>query len=193
MDTHARKYVQPAMEFGAKVFINKNISANQVTVIAFLTGMLSVFMIAVDKKLMALAFLWLSGYLDAIDGTIARNTNKSSSFGTMMDITFDRLVEIGIIIVLAARNPESVFNLLVLSSCIIVSMTVFLVVGALSEKEGVKSFRYQAGLAERSEGFIIFSLMVLFQGWTGIISNIFSVLIIITAVQRFFEGKKLLS
>ena len=72
------------------------------------------------------------------------------------------------------------------------SMTIFLTVGALSEKKGVKSFYYQAGVAERSEGFIFFSLMILIPSYLGIITNIFSILIIITAIQRFFEAKRLL-
>ena len=72
------------------------------------------------------------------------------------------------------------------------SMTIFLTVGALSEKKGVKSFYYQAGVAERSEGFIFFSLMILIPSYLGIITNIFSILIIITAMQRFLEAKRLL-
>ena len=78
------------------------------------------------------------------------------------------------------------------SVCILMSMTIFLTVGALSEKKGVKSFYYQAGVAERSEGFIFFSLMILIPSYLGIITNIFSILIIITAIQRFFEAKRLL-
>ena len=72
------------------------------------------------------------------------------------------------------------------------SMTIFLTVGALSEKKGVKSFYYQAGVVERSEGFIFFSLMILIPSYLGIITNIFSILIIITAIQRFLEAKRLL-
>lgn len=71
-------------------------------------------------------------------------------------------------------------------------MTIFLTVGALSEKKGVKSFYYQAGVVERSEGFIFFSLMILIPSYLGIITNIFSILIIITAIQRFLEAKRLL-
>ena len=60
------------------------------------------------------------------------------------------------------------------------------------KKKGVKSFYYQAGVAERSEGFIFFSLMILIPSYLGIITNIFSILIIITAIQRFLEAKRLL-
>ncbi|RDY66633.1 CDP-alcohol phosphatidyltransferase family protein, partial [Halobacillus trueperi] len=62
--------------------------------------------------------------------------------------------------------------LLLLSTSIIVSITIFLVVGAVSEKAGIKSFYYQAGVAERTEGFLLFSLMILFPQfllWTTMI------------------------
>ena len=72
------------------------------------------------------------------------------------------------------------------------SMAIFLTVGACTEKKGMKSFYYQAGVAERSEGFILFSLMILLPEYLGIITNIFSILVLFTAGQRFFEAKKIL-
>ena len=95
-------------------------------------------------------------------------------------------------LVLGLKFVDVRYNLIVLTVCILMSMTIFLTVGALSEKKGVKSFYYQAGVAERSEGFIFFSLMILIPSYLGIITNIFSILIIITAIQRFFEAKRLL-
>lgn len=95
-------------------------------------------------------------------------------------------------LVLGLKFVDVRYNLIVLTVCILMSMTIFLTVGALSEKKGVKSFYYQAGVAERSEGFIFFSLMILIPSYLGIITNIFSILIIITAIQRFLEAKRLL-
>lgn len=95
-------------------------------------------------------------------------------------------------LVLGLKFVDVRYNLIVLTVCILMSMTIFLTVGALSEKKGVKSFYYQAGVVERSEGFIFFSLMILIPSYLGIITNIFSILIIITAIQRFLEAKRLL-
>ena len=53
-------------------------------------------------------------------------------------------------------------------------MTIFLTVGALAQNNGMKSFRYQAGLAERSEGFICFSFMILLSSIKlNLVTNIF--------------------
>ena len=192
LDTHARKYVNPIIELGAKFLLNLNLTPNNVTILALLIGVSTSIFLYFDMQISAVILLWVSGYLDAVDGAMARKSNSSSSFGTLLDIVSDRIVEVSIVLVLGFKFIDVRYNLIILTVCILMSMTIFLTVGALSEKKGVKSFYYQAGVAERSEGFIFFSLMILIPSYLGIITNIFSVLIIITAVQRFLEAKRLL-
>lgn len=192
LDTHARKYVNPIIELGAKFLLKLKLTPNNVTILALLLGVSTSIFLYFDMQIIAVTLLWVSGYLDAVDGAMARRTNSSSSFGTLLDIVSDRIVEVSIVLVLGLKFVDVRYNLIVLTVCILMSMTIFLTVGALSEKKGVKSFYYQAGVAERSEGFIFFSLMILIPSYLGIITNIFSILIIITAIQRFFEAKRLL-
>jgi CDP-diacylglycerol--glycerol-3-phosphate 3-phosphatidyltransferase len=192
LDTHARKYVNPFIECGANFFIKLKISANNVTILALILGILSSVLLYFDKNIFAVIILWISGYLDAVDGSVARKTNSSSSFGTVLDITFDRIVEIGIILVIGMKFVDIRFNLIILLASILISMVIFLTVGAVSEKSGVKSFYYQAGVAERSEGFIMFSLMMLSKNNLNVIINLFSFIILITAIQRISEAKKIL-
>lgn len=192
LDTHARKYVNPIIELGAKFLLKLKLTPNNVTILALLLGIATSIFLYFDMQIIAVILLWVSGYLDAVDGAMARRSNSSSSFGTLLDIVSDRIVEVSIVLVLGLKFVDVRYNLIVLTVCILMSMTIFLTVGALSEKKGVKSFYYQAGVAERSEGFIFFSLMILIPSYLGIITNIFSILIIITAIQRFFEAKRLL-
>jgi len=192
LDTHGRKYFQPLIYKVAKLFMKYNFSANQVTVIAFILGISTGVFAYYGMGVVGVVLMWISGLLDAVDGTIAREKG-SSPFGTVLDITFDRLVEIAIIMGLALRFPGEQFEFLLLTCSIIFSMTVFLTTGMMAEKNGQKSFYYQAGLAERTEGFIFFSFMLLFPGYLSIIIIIFFGLIILTAVQRMYEASKLLS
>ena len=192
LDTHARKYVNPIIELGAKFLLKLKLTPNNVTILALLLGISTSIFLYFDMQVVAVIVLWISGYLDAVDGAMARRSNSSSSFGTLLDIVSDRIVEVGIVLVLGIKFIDVRYNLIVLNACILMSMTIFLTVGALSEKKGVKSFYYQAGVAERSEGFIFFSLMILFPSYLRIITNIFSILIIVTAIQRFLEAKRLL-
>jgi archaetidylinositol phosphate synthase len=192
LDTHARKWVQPSIEGTARLFLKKELSANQVTIIAFIIGSATGLVYSLGFPVIAVILLWLSGFLDAVDGTMARMT-KPSPFGTVMDVTFDRIVEISVILGVAFLHPDIMWALLLLSVSIIISMTIFLTVGAVSEKQGLKSFYYQAGLAERTEGFILFSLMMLFPSivlWTTLL---FFAVELYTGIQRFLEAKRLLS
>ena len=192
LDTHARKYVNPIIELGAEFLLKLKLTPNNVTILALLLGVSTSIFLYFDLQIIAVTLLWVSGYLDAVDGAMARRSNSSSSFGTLLDIVSDRIVEVSIVLVLGPKFVDVRYNLIVLTVCILMSMTIFLTVGALSEKKGVKSFYYQAGVVERSEGFIFFSLMILIPSYLGIITNIFSILIIITAIQRFLEAKRLL-
>lgn len=193
LDTHGRKYVDPFINKGASFFSKLNLSANNVTVIALLIGIATSIFIYFDMKIIAVIMLWLSGYLDAVDGAIARTTKTTSMFGTLMDITFDRVVETSMVLAIGLKYADARINLIVLLIMIIISMTIFLTVGALAEKQGMKSFYYQAGVAERSEGFLLFTLMILFPSQLILFTNIFSLIIFITIIQRIVEAKKILS
>ncbi|UOR10494.1 CDP-alcohol phosphatidyltransferase family protein [Halobacillus amylolyticus] len=191
LDTHARKFVQPPIDKAAFWLLKKGRTANQVTILAFLIGISTSILYVLGLPIIAVIFLWLSGFLDAVDGTMARHT-KTSPFGTVMDITFDRIVEVSMVVALAYVHPEVMWPLLLLSVSIVISMTVFLVVGNVSEKSGVKSFYYQAGFAERSEGFILFSIMLLFPSILYWSTLTFFAVELFTGVQRFLEAKKIL-
>ncbi|MCZ8516961.1 CDP-alcohol phosphatidyltransferase family protein [Paenibacillus filicis] len=192
LDTHARKYVQPIIGNMAKGLLKLGLSANQVTWAAFLLGLSTGFLVVFNHPYLAVLILWISGYLDAVDGSMARLTQKTTPWGTLLDITFDRIVELSVIIGLAAKFPEARFLLLLLTASIVFSMTVFLTVGALTEKKGIKSFYYQAGLAERTEGFILFSLMIILSQWLLWLTAIFLAVEMFTALQRMWEAKRIL-
>jgi len=192
LDTHGRKYVQPIIQKTADGFLRLGLSANQVTVLSFIIGISSGVFVYFGQAWIAVVVLWLSGYLDAVDGSMARAT-KPSPFGTVMDVTFDRIVEISVILGVAFLYPDIMWAALLLMASIVISMTIFLTVGNVSENNGVKSFRYQAGLAERTEGFILLSAMILFPSFVLWTTLLFLAVELFTAGQRFLEAKKLLT
>ena len=54
---------------------------------------------------------------------MARRSNSSSSFGTLLDIFSDRIVEVSIVLVLGLKFVDVRYNLIVLTVCILMSMT----------------------------------------------------------------------
>ncbi len=192
LDTHGRKWVEPAITSGAKFLHKIGLSANQVTVISFIVGIITSILILIGQPVLGIVLLWFSGYLDAVDGSIARNYGKTSAVGTLMDITFDRVVELGMILSLGYIHVDARLALIFLSCAIIFSMTVFLTVGALATQKGIKSFYYQAGVMERTEGFVGFSLMIIFPQYVSYIAVVVASLIVFTGLQRFNEARKIL-
>lgn len=192
LDTHARKYVQPIIKFIAHIFIKLGLGANFVTLFAFIVGIIAAITYLAGFRVAAVVILWISGLFDAVDGTVARETSSSSPFGSVMDVTFDRIVEIALMIALALKYKNSHFALMLLASSIIINMTVFLTVGAAAANDGVKSFKYQTGVAERTEGFLFFSLMMLFGNYISLIAILFTIVVLFTAGQRFREASQIL-
>lgn len=187
LDTHARGKVDGLIELVAKNFIKRSWTASSVTYVALVVGLTASVVFILGYEILSVCLLWLSGLLDAVDGCIARETGTTSKRGTFLDIVFDRVVEIGIVISLALVHPEAYLGLLILTCTFLLSMTMFLITGALVENSGPKSFKYQAGLVERTECFILFSLMMIFGAYIVPITVIFIIMMIITLVQRFRE------
>ncbi|MGL5051143.1 MAG: CDP-alcohol phosphatidyltransferase family protein [Fusobacteriaceae bacterium] len=189
LDTHSRKFIQPIIEKIGDFFIEHKYSANEVTTIALIVGCSSGILAYLGLNILAVIVLWISGILDVVDGTIARKKG-STPFGTVMDITFDRIVEISVILGLALSHKDSMVWMLLLTCSIIISMTVFLTTGIMSNKKSEKSFYYQSGVVERTEAFILLSLMLIFINYLNILAIVFFLGVTFTAGQRFFEAKK---
>jgi phosphatidylglycerophosphate synthase len=131
--------------------------------------------------------LLISGYLDTLDGTLARLRKTSSPQGATMDIIADRLVEFSVIvgIYLIAPETRSLAALFMLGS-ILLCVTTFLVVGIFETHIGEKSFHYSVGLMERAEAFIFFILIALKPSWFPFLAWSFTGLVLLTAAARIY-------
>lgn len=192
LDTHARKYIDPQLDRLADRFIKAGRTPNEITTSALVIGVGAGITAAAGYPAAAVGLLWLSGLLDAVDGAMARRLHQSSPWGALLDITFDRIVELSVILGLGILHPGARLELMLLLGAIVLSMTVFLTVGALSQNTGKKSFYYQAGLAERTEGFIMSSLMILLPALLSGLTLLYAAAIVFTAGQRLYQARQLL-
>ncbi|MBK2046234.1 CDP-alcohol phosphatidyltransferase family protein [Allofrancisella guangzhouensis] len=170
----------------AAIISTSDVSANTITTLSFITGAISALLI-LWMPWLAVIFLLLSGYLDVLDGTIARMQNTSSAFGTMLDILSDRFVESFIIIALFIAQPQIAWVGLFMMMSIVACVSSFLLVGIFSQQESHKSFYYSPGLMERAETFIFFIIMILLPStvlWLGIL---FTILVLWTTFYRVGE------
>ncbi len=192
LDSQARRFVEPVLRRAALALRRLGVSANVVSLTALLIGLAAAGSVAGGRPGLAIALLWISGTLDAVDGTLARLT-AGTPIGAILDITFDRVVETAVIAALAWRHPALRFELLLLVGAIAVAMSLFLSIAAAVINRSVKSFHYAPGLGERTEAFLFLTAMIADQRRLALWTALFIALIVITMGQRLWHAARLLA
>ncbi len=186
LDTHYRKIIQPALNTSGKLLVKLKLTPNKLTVLAFLTGLGAGALVAIEHYIIAAIVLLVSGYFDLSDGTVARITNNRSSLGAFLDMVLDRMVESAVILGFYFAKPEFTLVYFFFFISVLFNFTTFTVAGALLKNTGDKSIHYSPGLAERTETFIAFWLMMFFPNYAGHILTVFVIIVFITGIKRFF-------
>jgi len=197
------KFKDAYEKFVRKFFLDK-ISANQLTIIGLIFGLIGSFLIYLSSLfedllifmiIISVSIVSISFFIDTIDGSVARYEGPTI-FGGILDIFCDRLVEISIIISLVASDSlnliwAGMFSL----AAIILCISMFLIVGGITKRNSVenksKVITYQTGLMERSETFLFFLAMIILIPWRLILLWIFSGLVFTTAILRLIKAYKL--
>ncbi len=168
----------------------KIINPNFITLLAVLFGLSIPILLVNNHPDIAVLMLLLSGYCDTLDGTIARVQDKTSDFGTILDILGDRIVECAVIFGLYMVDPQiRGFIALGMLISVILCITSFLVVGIFSHKDSQKNFNYSPGLMERAEAFIFFIAMILMPSYFNQLGMAFIILVCWTAYRRIVNFK----
>ncbi len=170
------------------VRLQHKVMPNSVTILSGILGFLVLPALYYHQVLLAVVLLLLSGYCDTLDGTLARLTQKSTHWGSVLDITIDRFVEFSVLLALFLVEPASrgIGCLLMLGSMLL-CVTSFLVVGVFTENRSNKSFHYSVGLMERAEAFLFFSVMMIWPISFPYLAFIFTALVSFTAFFRLYE------
>ncbi|MBU4540979.1 MAG: CDP-alcohol phosphatidyltransferase family protein [Firmicutes bacterium] len=187
IDTKLRGVFQPLFNGLARGLIKLKLSSNTISLAAFGVGLGASLSIAMGHLVPALILLWLSGLLDVLDGSVARLTATASPLGAYLDLIFDRMVESAVILACFFLLPQYALAYLLFFVAVLFNFTTFIVAGALFKNNSSKSMHYDIGIAERTETFIVFTLMLLFQPFAGLILMIFNGLIFLTGGLRFLR------
>lgn len=165
-----------------------NISPHVYTWGALISGVSIIPALYFDLVWIATILLLLSGYLDTLDGSVARAKQNETPRGAVFDIVSDRIVETCIIFGLYLVDPSSrgLICFLMLASAYL-CITSFLVVGIFMQNETYKSFYYSPGIMERTEAFIFFGSMILFPSAFIPLGVLFATLVTLTAAIRVWQ------
>ena len=125
-----------------------NINPNIVTVISPFVALIAAYGYANHMLILGTVAILFSGFLDVVDGAVARFHNRSSKFGAFLDSTMDRFADAIIYIgIIFGGYCDWFVGVLAIHSAICVSY-----VRARAESQGVDC---NIGIAERAVRMII--------------------------------------
>jgi len=167
----------------AQVLYLSRIRANHATVMGGILGVTAGVLFASENLALGILTLGLSGILDAVDGTIAREFEVATALGGVLDLTLDRIVEVAVLLGLIWPHSWLQLPAAVVLATWYVNITVFMATGAaLGASE--KLIHYPPGLVERTEALIFFVLLALAPIWGAYLCYTYAGLEAATVVQR---------
>lgn len=183
----------------ARVLQRTGITANQLTVVGFFIGLLSVVALAMGHTFLALLLLLCNRLTDGLDGELARLTSPTEE-GSFLDITLDFVFYAAFPLGFAVLDPQAnALPAAFLVASFVATGASFLAFASQAEKRNIKSpdFAYKGlyyldGLAEGTETIACFVLMCLFPQHFVAIAWLFASVCIITAINRVYFGYRTL-
>lgn len=199
LDNWTIELVKQPLIRGAKLLNQVGISANHVTIIGFLIGMIAIPLLAVEQYSLALICIMLNRISDGLDGTLARMQTPTDA-GAFLDITLDFIFYSGIVFGFAMANPTQ--NGLPAAGLIFAFIGTgcsFLAFAIMAEKREIKDMRfankgiyYLNGLAEGTETIAFLILFCLLPQYFPALAWTFAIICYITTIVRVISGYKTL-
>ncbi|MCD6188945.1 MAG: CDP-alcohol phosphatidyltransferase family protein [Thermococcus sp.] len=181
-----RSNVKRYLESLVKPLVRLGITPNQLTFLGLLISLLGAYFLAQGSQRIAALILLFGSLLDALDGALARLTEKTSRFGAFLDSTFDRISD-GAIFFGIAYGSLAKWEI-----AVIALMGSYLVSYERCRAELAGSGTLAIGIAERAERLLIIIITAIFNR-VDIGVYVVAILAWITAFQRLWEAKKRLS
>lgn len=177
----------------AQAFIDLDVTAEMISYAGVAFGTLAGVLFYYGLPAQGFACILLSGFLDAIDGRVARLGEGPTAWGGVLDLTFDRVVEASVLLGIVIPRPELHVPGLLLAATWYVNLCVFLAVGAAAEKHGEKVIDYPPGLLERGEALLFAFVVLALPSTAALAAYLYAILEVVTAAQRFSHGRRALS
>ena len=196
LDKYITPVIKPVLTPVVKKLHGYGITADQLTVLGFLIGLLAVPLIAFEYWYAALAAIILNRILDGLDGALARYAKQSSSAGGYLDITLDFLFYAAIPFGFILADPEqnAIAGALLLATFIGTGSS-FLAFAIAAEKFKIdkpqfkyKSFYYLNGLTEGTETIALFIAFCIWPQHFALFATLFAIACTITIFTRIHGG-----
>ena len=163
-----------------------------ISLIALIVGLLASYAAYKNQYLWAFGLWYLNRALDGLDGLIARLHNRQSDFGGYVDILTDFVVYATVPIGLVAgyASSERYLALAFLLAAYYVNTASWMYLAAILEKRAAHAPEIQTtivmpvGIIGGFETIIAYGIFLIFPAHITILFSVFSVLVVITILQR---------
>ena len=162
------------------------ITANSVTFLVLVFGIIAAYFIYKCSFMLAILFFLISGLMDGIDGAVAKAMKKETKFGGLLDSTTDKFTEILVYIALGMYNSA-----LWLPASLAISF--FMLSSYISKHAKASGGKSGGGIIERKERMILIILGLFYINYMVYALWIIAIFSFITGIQRFIKNYKILS
>jgi CDP-diacylglycerol--glycerol-3-phosphate 3-phosphatidyltransferase len=164
--------------------VRRNVHPNTITTVGTLCSLIGGVIYGTGHIMTGGWFLGLTALFDVLDGTVARRTNRSSTFGAFYDSTLDRVADgfvLGGLAVFYATNPAPASVAMVVV-CILGLIGTFLTSYTRARAEGL-GIDAKVGILQRPERVVLLSAPQAFFGLAldGLVLMAIIVLLTVTA------------
>ena len=195
LDRTALRMLRPSFDAAAASLQRVGVSADQVTLFGFVTGVAAALAIAMQHPRVGLVVLLASRWCDGLDGELARLTTPTDR-GGFLDITLDFLVYASIPLAFAIADPAAnALAAALLLAAFIGTATTFLAFAVMAGQRGLKNAAYPSkgmyylgGLTEGTETLACFALMCLWPAQFALFATVFAALCGLTIATRLWAG-----
>jgi CDP-diacylglycerol--glycerol-3-phosphate 3-phosphatidyltransferase len=184
-----RDWFRPYLLLVARFLGWLGLSPNMVSIIGLIAYGASGLVLGMGHPAAAGWLLAVFGPLDAVDGLLAREQGRVSSFGAFLDSTVDRYAEFFLFLGLMAYLMLHRQCGLLEAALVLAAMTGSLLVSYTRARAEALDFNCKVGVLTRFERLFLFAVGLIF-GWIYPILVILAVFTHITALQRIIHVYK---
>jgi len=178
--------------------IGQHVGPGAVTVAALLIGLGAALSLSRGASGAALALWLMNRFLDGLDGSVARETGRSTDFGGYLDIVCDFVVYASIPLAFAFARPDLALGVGVLLGTFYVNAASWMYLAALLERRGrgaaytgeVTQVTMPAGLIGGTETLVLFAVAIAVPAATRATLWLMAVMVAITTLQRLAWARR---
>ncbi|MFM9269912.1 CDP-alcohol phosphatidyltransferase family protein [Halomonas elongata] len=201
LDRWTMPLTQAPLKWMAKGLARLGARPDQVTLVAFLIGMLALPLLIWQAYTAALVMILLNRLGDGLDGALARCTGRASDAGGFLDVGLDFVFYAAVVLgfVLADPTVNALAGAFLLFS-FIGTGTSFLAFAIMAARHGLerpsfqrKAFYYLHGLTEGTETVLALVAFCLWPRQFPILATLFAVACLVTTTTRLWGGYRTLA